>query len=76
LRRRVRQLFNAVEAKVEVEVFDEAVAEVHARNVGYGLLDDLQIVDGFSRFRRTQTLKSKCISILIYTNIKVLLYSY
>jgi hypothetical protein len=55
LRRRVRQLFNAVEAKVEVEVFDEAVAEVHARNVGYGLLDDLQIVDGFSRFRRTQT---------------------
>lgn len=50
---RLLELLDAVEAKIEVEIFGQGVAEVHAWNVGHGLLDDLQVVDGLPRLRRT-----------------------
>jgi hypothetical protein len=46
-------LFDAVEAEVKVEIFGEGISEIHTRNVGHGLFNDLEVVDGLAWLRRT-----------------------
>lgn len=53
LLRRLLELLDAVEAKVEVEILGQGVAQVHAGNVGHSLFDHLEVVDGLARLRRT-----------------------
>ena len=57
LLRRLLELLDAVEAKVEVEILGQGVAQVHAGNVGHSLFDHLEVVDGLARLRRTGSCK-------------------